>query len=309
MSVLTVTLNPAIDKLYTIPCFEPGGVYRPAETRVYAGGKGINVARVFQALGSGVTATGFLGGGNGEYIRRSLSEASLPEAFVPIAEDSRVCTMILDPAGHTETVLNENGPTVSLAECASLLGRLRELLPASQAVVLSGSLPPGAPAGLYADIVRLAQEEFGVPAMLDASGEALQFGALAKPFMLKPNVQELTALSVDGDGWAGSASALRIKYGVPLALVTGGGRGAVLASADGIWEAAPPVIDLVSTVGSGDSLTAAFVWAWEQGYSLPEALKLGVAAGAANATVYGTGFCTREQIFVMAAKTIVNKLG
>jgi 1-phosphofructokinase family hexose kinase len=308
MSVLTVTLNPAIDKLYTILGFQPGGVYRPTETRVYAGGKGINVARVFQALGGAVTATGFLGGGNGEYIRQSLGKESLPEAFVSIAQDSRVCTMILDPERHTETDLNEIGPIVSLAECESLISHLRELLPASKAVVLSGSLPPGAPAGLYADIICLAQDEFGVPAMLDASNDALQFGALAKPFLLKPNVHELTALSVEGDGWAGSASALRTRYGVPLALVTGGSRGAVLASADGIWEASPPVIDLVSTVGSGDSLTAAFVWAWEQNYSLPEALKLGVAAGAANATAYGSGFCTRSQIFELAAQTRVNKL-
>ena len=308
MPVLTVTLNPAVDKLYTIPGFQAGGVYRPAETQVYAGGKGINVARVYHALGGKVTATGFLGGSNGEYITQSLRDEGIPSAFTVIEQASRVCTMILDPVQHRETVLNENGPTVTPDECRAFLSHLRELLPHYQAVVLSGSLPPGAPLSLYADIIHLAQEEFGIQAILDTSGEALRLGAKAKPFVLKPNVDELTALEVEGDGWASSAQALREKYGVSLALVTGGSRGAVIATDDGIWEATSPPIELASTVGSGDSLTAAFVWAWLRGQGAAESLKLGVAAGAANATVYGSGFCTREQIFALAAKTIVNKL-
>lgn len=309
MSLLTVTLNPAIDKLYTVPGFTAGGVYRPSDTRAYAGGKGINVARVCHTLGGAVIAAGFLGGSNGEYITQSLRHEGIPSAFTAIGQASRVCTMILDPVQHTETVLNENGPSVTNAECATFLTYLRELLPRTEAVVLSGSIPPGAPLSLYADIIQMAQGEFGVPTTLDASGEALRLGAKAKPFLVKPNVDELAALAVEGDGWAGSAQSLRQTYGVSLALVTGGKRGAVLVCDDGIWEAAPPSVEVASTVGSGDSLTAAFVWAWGQGYGPAESLKLGVAAGAANAAVYGSGFCTRDQIFAVAVQTIVNKLG
>ena len=121
-------------------------------------------------------------------------------------------------------------------------------------------------------------------------------------------MHELEALSVEGDGWGRSAQGLREKYGVTLALVTGGARGAVLASAEGTWEAVPPPIEVRSALGSGDSLTAGFVWAWEQDLGHAEALKLGVAAGAANAMVYGSGFCTRDQIFEVASQTTVNKI-
>jgi 1-phosphofructokinase family hexose kinase len=307
--VLTVTLNAAVDKLYTIPGFAVDRVQRPTEMHVYAGGKGINVARAYRTLGGEVTATGFSGGATGEYIQTYLRREGIAAEFVTVTQESRTCTAILDPIGHTETVLNENGPQVSLAECDALVLRLRELLPGHDAVILSGSLPLGAPLDIYAIIIRLAQEELGVKAVLDASGEALQSGVEAKPFLVKPNVHELEALSIGGDGWGGSAQALRAKYGVTLALVTGGARGAVLASAEGTWEAVPPSVQVVSALGSGDSLTAGFVWAWEQGWGHAEALKLGVAAGAANATVYGSGFCTREQIFALASGTTVNQIG
>jgi len=301
LPILTVTLNAAVDKLYTIPGFSVDKVQRPTETRVYAGGKGINVARVYRALGGEVTATGFSGGATGEYIQDSLREEGINTRFVSVANESRTCTAILDPLRRTETVLNELGPWVTPDECVSLLQRLRELLPGHDAVILSGSLPPGVSPDTYAAIIGLAREA-GIKAVLDASGEALRLGVEAKPLLAKPNVH------VAGDGWGGSAQALREKYGVVLALVTGGARGAVLASAEGTWEAIPPSVELRSALGSGDSLTAGFVWAWEQGWGHAEALKLGVAAGAANAMVYGSGFCKRDQIFEVAARTTVNKI-
>jgi len=308
VALLTVTLNAAVDKLYTIPGFAVDQVQRPTLTLAYAGGKGINVARVYRTLGGEVTATGFSGGTTGEYIQTYLRREGIDAQFVIVAQESRTCTAILDPVGRTETVLNENGSQVTIAECDALLQQLRELLPRYDAVILSGSFPPGTPPDIYGAIIRLAQDEFGVKAVLDASRDALRFGVEAKPFLVKPNVHELSALSVGGDGWGGSAQALREKYGITLALVTGGARGAVVASAEGAWEAIPPTVEVVSALGSGDSLTSGFVWAWEQGWDHAEALKLGVAAGAANATVYGSGFCTREQIFELASRTTVNKI-
>ena len=275
--------------------------------RIYAGGKGINVARVYRTLGGEVTATGFSGGMTGEYIKAGVVAEGIDAQFVTVAHDSRVCTAILDPVRRTETVLNENGPQVSPGECDDLFQRLRELLPGHEAVILSGSLPPGVPPDIYAAIIWLAQKA-GVKAVLDTSGEALRLGVEAKPFLVKPNVHELEALSVGGDGWGGSAQVSRDKYGATLALVTGGARGAILASAEGTWEAIPPSVEVVSALGSGDSLTAAFVWAWKQGLGHAEALKLGVAAGAANAMVYGSGFCTRAQIHELASRTTVNKI-
>ena len=308
MPLLTITLNPAVDKIYTVPGFQAGGVFRPTETRVYAGGKGINAARVFHTLGGETTATGFLGGSNGEYVRDSLRGECLVSSFTPIAGESRVCSMIVNPVGKTETVLNEAGPEVTPSECGDFLDGLRELLPAHSVVLLSGSAPASVPPGFYGDIIRLVQE-CGFKIAVDASGEALQAAAVKQPFLLKPNADELKALAVGGDGWGGSVQALREQFGLTLGMITAGPRGAVAASAGGVWQATPPPIDLVSATGSGDSLTGAFLWALEEGWSVPDALKLGVAAGAANATVYGSGFCTRDQIFTLFARTVTEWLG
>ena len=307
MSLLTITLNPSVDKIYTVPGFQAGGVFRPTETRVYAGGKGINASRVYHTLGGHGTAAGFLGGSNGEYISSCLEREGIASAFTSIAGESRVCSMIVDPEGQTETVLNETGPEIAPAECKSFLESLRELLPAHSVVLLSGSAPRSVLPGFYGDIVRLARS-VGIKIAVDASGEALQAAAAGRPFLLKPNADELKTLSVQGDGWGGSARAMREQYGLTLGMITGGPRGAVVVSGEGVWQAIPSPIDLVSATGSGDSLTGAFLWALEEGWPVPEALKLGVAAGAANATVFGSGFCSREQIFTLFAETIVERL-
>jgi len=309
LSILTVTLNACVDKTYTVPGFALDQVHRPTAMVVSAGGKGINVARVYRSLGGEVTATGFLGGSNGDFLRRAMLREGVTPDFVAVAEESRVCIAIMDPIGGTQTELNENGPRITSADGDVLLARLRELLPGRDAVIISGSMPPDTPPALYRDIITLAQDEFGVKAVLDTSGEALALGAQARPFLLKPNVHELSALGITEDGWAESAQSLRRKYDVPLAMVTAGARGAVLAGPEGLWEAVPPPITVVSAVGSGDSLTAAFIWASGNGYNYGEALRLGVAAGAANTTAYGAGIFPRELVFELAARTQVNKLG
>ena len=115
-------------------------------------------------------------------------------------------------------------------------------------------------------------------------------------------------MGVGGDGWAGKRRRSCNKItDVTLAMITGGPRGAVIADGAEVWEAVPPPITVVSAVGSGDSLTAAFVWALLNGYTVPEALRLGVAAGAANALTEASGFCTRAQIFELAAQVRLNK--
>ncbi len=308
MSLLTVTLNACVDKTYTVPGFAVDRVHRPTETLITAGGKGINVSRVFRKLGGETTATGFLGGVSGEWLRRAVEAEGIVPDFVAVSEEARVCIAIMDPAAGTQTELNENGPHIALADCDALFARLRELLPRHTAVVISGSLPPGVPPSLYGDIIRLARDEFGVHAVLDSSGEALVRGAEARPFLLKPNVHELAALGVVESDIGAAAQALRAKYGTAMAMVTDGPRGAALATEGGVWEAVPPPITLASAVGSGDTLTASFTWALQNGYTSEEALRLGVASGAANATTYGAGHFPRVLAFEIAARTVLSVL-
>jgi tagatose 6-phosphate kinase len=306
--ILTVTLNAAVDKTYTVSGFTLGRVHRPVETRVTAGGKGINVARVYQTLGGQATATGFLGGINGNYIQQQLALEGIDDRFIRVAEESRVCIAVMDPLARTLTEINENGPNVTAAECDALLILLRELLPGSGAVILSGSLPPGTPVTLYRDIIYMAQEQFQVPAVLDASGEALAQGITARPFLVKPNLAELAALDVPAREPAEAAQALRAHYGVELALVTAGPQGAVLSGPQGTWLAVPPSVQVLNAVGSGDSLAAGFLWSWLRGDSSAEALRLGVAAGTANTLSDSAGFLDSQSVFDFAARTQVRQI-
>jgi 1-phosphofructokinase family hexose kinase len=306
--ILTVTLNAAVDKTYTVPEFVLGQVHRLTEMRITAGGKGINVARVYRALGGSAIAAGFLGGAHGELILRHLRKEGIDAEFVPVAGESRACMAIVDYSSGAITELNESGPAVTKEDCDRLLGRLRELLPGRAAVILSGSIPPGTPTTIYRDIILLAQEGFGVPAVLDTSGAALTYGVQAQPFLVKPNQFELAALGIACEDWRQAPETLRQRYGVRMALVTAGAQGAVLGTEKGIWQAVAPPVHCFSTVGSGDSLTAGFLWSYLRGSPGPEALRLGVAAGAANVMTYSAGFLESQQVFHLGGRTMLTRL-
>jgi len=310
--VVTVTLNAAVDRTYSIEGFALDRVHRPSESRVVAGGKGVNVARVLRRLGGDALATGFAGGYHGRFVERSLNEEGIPHEFVRTRGESRLCIAIVDPATGTQTEVNENGPTVTLSEVRRLVRRVDELLSRVRPkwVVLSGSVPPGAPDDIYARLIERARDA-GVRTVLDASGGPLSRGVAARPWMVKPNRAEMGHLSGSPPRTveeAGDQCARLVRGGVELVVGTLGAEGALLVSSEGAWHAVPPPVPFVSAVGSGDALVAAMLWSLDRGSTLPDALRLGVAAGAANATVFGAGFCTAEQILGLAPSVSVRDL-
>ena len=312
--ILTVTPNATVDKTYRVDDFALNRVNRPQETMTVAGGKGINVARVYQTLGGGALATGFLGGTQGEIVARELAREGIAGDFVTISGETRVCIAVVDPKSGTQTEVNERGPKATAAEVDALRERFSHLLSHHRfdCVVLSGSLPPDAPDSLYAELIELARGQ-NVSAVLDASGEALRQGIAARPWLVKPNQFELEALfhrpmETAADA-TGAARELRAR-GVENVIVSRGEKGAVLIGASGTWQSRPPQIEFASAVASGDSFVAAFLWAWRHGANPqdPEsALRLATGAGAANAMVIGAGFCSRESIFAQAARSVVTR--
>jgi len=296
--LLTITLNAAVDRTYTIPGFALNRVHRPAGFRAVAGGKGINVARVFKELGGHVVAGGFLGGHNGELIADGLRQEGIPAQFVWTREESRTCIAVIDPDAQTQTEVNENGPTVTAEEVRELIRLFADLLGGVQAVTLSGSLPPGCPDDIYATLISLARDA-GVLCALDASGTPLLKGWRARPDIVKCNNFELSALRADAgtsvDDVTKAALSL-LGEGTHEAIVTLGARGAVAAADGQVWYAPSPKVEFVSAVGSGDAFLAAYMWAKMKGENVPSCLAWGVAAGAANAAVYGAGFCQRHRI-------------
>ncbi|MCL6520066.1 MAG: 1-phosphofructokinase [Armatimonadetes bacterium] len=308
--ILTVTPNTAVDKTYTVENFSIDRVHRPSEWRIVAGGKGINVARVYKELGGEAIATGFVGGHNGEFILEALRAEGLKADFVRTRGESRVCIAILDPVNRTQTELNEIGPSITADEVERLKLKFESLVPGMEFAVLSGSTPPGVPDSIYRDMIEIARQ-YDVRCVLDGNGAPLAEGFKALPFMAKPNIHELSAIVGRQLGTieeAADAACEFVRRGIEMMIVTFGRDGALIATDNIVWRAKSPEINFVSAVGSGDALAAAVVYALSQGATPEEALRLGTAAGAANAMTYGAGFCSREDIYRLAEEVELERI-
>lgn len=281
--ILTVTPNPALD--YTVELDAPldaGAVVRTNGARVDAGGKGINVSQYLRALGSETAASGFLGDPFGRVLADELDDAGLETAFVAVNEPTRLNQTILAPDG--EYKINQDGPHVSEHALDDLLARVREFAPPS--LVVGGSLPPGVRA---ADVNRLAAAGDWATTV-DVGGEML--AELESEYALcKPNREELAAATgmatASVDDCVAAAETLR-ETGYERVIASLGGDGAVLVGPNGAFVADALDVDVVDTVGAGDSLLAGVLAAYDDGADDATALAQGVAVSSRVVGVAGT---------------------
>ncbi|MFC5451560.1 1-phosphofructokinase [Paenibacillus aestuarii] len=283
--ITTVTLNAAIDKTYYVQQFASGGVHRVVRQIAEPGGKGNNVAKVAKLLGADVTATGLIGGSSGSFIETQLAARGIRTSFIRVPGESRVCLNIIDEHTGVSTELLEQGPDIAADHVLALKNTLRSLAAESSVVVLSGSLPPGAPAALYADLIGVIQAA-GAHAFLDTSGAALSSGLEAQPYFVKPNEQELAAWMgrelASEAAWTEAAAKLA-GAGIAQVCVTLGSRGTIAIIDGAAYRVHPPLIQAVNTVGCGDAFVAGMAYAEERGESPLEKLRIATAAAAANA--------------------------
>lgn len=301
--ILTVTLNAAIDKTHLVPEFQAGRVNRPRRVIVVAGGKGLNVARVLTALGRPVLATGIVAGHTGTYIEDCLEAEAIPHEFHRLSQgESRTCLAIVQP-GAALTELNEDGAHVDAREFELFVARYEKLLPAANWVALSGSLPPGLSGEAYVRLMTLARQA-GKRISLDTSGPALGVALTGGPDVVKPNQQEAEAalgFAVTPESVPRALSDF-LALGARTVALTLGGLGAVVANRDEAWFIAAPEVEVVNPVGSGDSFLAGLLTGLNAGAPLPEAARLAVACGSANAAVPGAAACAREHIDTLIAR-------
>jgi 1-phosphofructokinase family hexose kinase len=291
------SVNTAVERLLVVAENRPGAVHRLARSETLAGGKGVNVARVLRQLGGcadlpppagtrPVTAhlIGFLGGPTGVLCAELLAAEGLSGTWIRTSGATRVNEVLVDRA-HPDraTVYNAAGATVALAELAELEAAARARIATAAAVVCTGSLPPGVPAGHYATWVAAAGAA-GAVSLLDTSGPALLAGAAVGPDVVKVNREELAAVSgPGGPGWDVVASWQRA--GTRTVIVTDGSRPALAVTPDGVFVLTPARIDLKSAVGSGDAFTAGLVWSLlaRPAVGWRAHLQLAGACGASNA--------------------------
>jgi tagatose 6-phosphate kinase len=288
--ILVVALNPALDVTHRVDHVDWAGVNRPGEVHVSPGGKGLNVARVLQELGAEVLLAGLAGGTTGNVVRSALRDRNVMAALTQISGETRRTFAVADTGRGETAIFNEPGPRITPGEYAAFLDCYADAVARSSVVVLSGSLPPGLPAGAYADLIRRAARA-GVPALLDTSGDALMLGVAAGPAIVKPNLAELEAAvgralprtgADDGAALtavAGAAEQLR-GAGAAAVVVTAGAGGMLAVTADGCWQVALRPVSGNPT-GAGDAVAAGLARGLSAGSSWPVMLAQAAALGAA----------------------------
>jgi len=294
--ILTLTLNPAIDRNVTVDrlVFEDRAYI--LSTSESAGGRGINASCVIHSFGGRTLAIAVSGGSSGARLEKYLTGCGFPAEIVPIANEIRNNLTITDQQGLT-VKLNEIGPYIGAAELDRLETVVRANLPAAHWLMICGSIPPGVPANFYSKLLKAARGH-GVKTLLDTDGESLVEGLTAGPTAVAPNQQEaerlLSTALLTRTHFLEAASKIR-SMGAESVVLSLGSRGAVGAFQGHLLEAIPPRIDAVCPIGAGDALAAAFVWAMEEKKDFADALRWGVAAGTASARLPGLRFTSLEE--------------
>jgi 1-phosphofructokinase family hexose kinase len=308
--IATVTLNPAFDKTVYVDSLLPHDANRIVKIELDAGGKGVNASRVLKELGSETVALGFVGGSTGSFIEHVLRDEGVPTDFVRIMGHTRTNICIQDADGSPPTMLNEPGPPASKEAIHKLKEKVKEAAAKSYAVIFGGSIVPGIDKDIYHELIHVVDAE-GALAILDADGAPLIEGCAAIPFMIKPNVDEagrLVGAKLQSETDVVAAARQLCDRGVRLVIISMGKNGAIAATADECWRALPPKVDVVSTIGSGDSMVAGIVHTLAKGDSLDQALRLGSAAGAATAMTNGAEIGKRDSILKLLGEVVVQRM-
>ena len=298
--IITVTLNPALDKTLQVPNFTPGRRHRSVDQVTMPGGKGINVARVIKRLGQPVIATGIAGGATGTRIVEALNDEAILNAFVRIRDESRTNTAVLDPTSGLQTEINERGPSVSPQELELFHDKLLYLAKGASICVFAGSLPRGMDTGVYAELVRDVKR-LGVTTIVDTDGEPLRLAMRAEPDIVSPNELEAEELvgqefnDVEDRGQA-VIEMTRLGAGESIMTVRDGCYAHVLDEGPALYRVSVTEQEPRSRIGSGDAFLAGYVAARYGGQPPVECLRYAVACGAESIEHFGAGVLNPDRV-------------
>lgn len=286
--ILTVTLNPSIDVSYVLNELKLDQSNRVQNVQKTAGGKGLNVSRVIHQLSGNVLATGLIGGHFGSFIETKLIQENIPHKFSYIRGESRSCIAILHDNKQTEVL--EKGPEINEQEKEEFLNIFENILNdyPIRVITISGSLPSGLDTTFYSYLIKIASEK-EIPVLLDCSGKTLadSIRAEVKPYLIKPNVQEITELL----DLPQSLTTIQIKDAlldplfedIPIVMVSLGSKGALIKSGNQFYQVTIPKVKAVNSVGSGDSTIAGIAYALDNEQEFTEQIKTGITCGVLNA--------------------------
>lgn len=276
-SIVTVTLNPAIDQTVFVDQLVPSSVHRVSDSQRQAGGKGVNVATMLALGGAAeVVVSGFLGEDNAAIFEQHFSAHGLRDAFLRVSGETRTGIKIVDTRANDTTDLNMTGPAPTAEQCEALKARLVALVEPGRWFVIAGSLPGGVAPAFVGDLIR-ALRSAGAKVVIDSSGAALAAAVETGVDLAKPNEHELAELlGTELNGFDVILNAARQLCGerIPALIVSMGGAGALFLSKDSELLARAPEVNVVSTVGAGDALLAGYLQARQRGDSAVDCARM-----------------------------------
>ena len=308
--IYTLTLNPALDKEYRIPDLALDSVLRAMSLNMDFGGKGFNIARMLAAFGQDSVALGLVGGHAGQLLENGLKGLRIRTDFVHVAGETRTNVSIVSQKSKRYIKVNESGPTILAGETEELLEKIEAAVRAGDWWVLAGSLPPGMLADSYARIINILNAH-DAKAILDTSGEALRLGCAARPYLIKPNLEEmaqLTGRTLDKDAAIEAALTEVHAMGVAHIVLSAGEGRSMWSAGEHKWQAVPPKIEQGNPTGAGDAMLAGIVYRLQAGASLEEAFAWGVATGSAAASMPGTRMPTRMAVELLLKEVVVKEV-
>ncbi len=304
--IVTLTVNPTIDKSTAVGTVASEIKMRCAAPTFDPGGGGVNVSRVVRRLGGESTVVYTSGGAMGDLLTQLLHDDKLTTRAVPINGMTRQNLSVYEESSGLQYRFGMPGPQVTEEEARRCLDAAFETEP--EFLVASGSLAPEMATDFYARLLQRAQDT-GCRVIVDTSGPALESIKGAGAFLIKPNLRELEQLS--GARFQGEkhveqmAQALIHEGWAEVLAVSMGGGGAAFVTADDCVRLRPPVVPIQSKVGAGDSMVGGIVWALAAGKSLQEAIRYGVAAGSAAVMTPGTQLCRAKDVWELYERIAV----
>ncbi|MFI3325525.1 MAG: 1-phosphofructokinase [Clostridia bacterium] len=308
--IITVTMNPAIDKTISVENFEVGTLNRISSSVIDVGGKGINVSKtIANAIHGKTLATGFIGGSTGDMIEKVLNETGIKTDFVRVKGETRTNTKVFSQ-NYPVTELNEQGEIITCEQLAALTEKILSYANKETLFVLAGSIPKGVPKDIYHTITVLVKEK-GSKVVLDADGELFKNSLSALPNIIKPNREELAQYA----GLNEKPTLTQIveiakefiQMGIETVAVSMGKDGSVFINKEKALICPEVPVKVLSTVGAGDAMVAGIAYSTHENLSFEEMIKLSASTSTGAVTTVGTKPPSYELVQDLIKQVVINE--
>ncbi len=309
--ILTVTMNPCIDKTIYLDELEVGAYNRVKNTRIDVAGKGLNVSTVLNHLGEDTLCMGINFRNNGNLLEQTMNSRGLKHHFVYADGSIRTNIKLFEQNSHTMTEINEAGPTVSSSLIDKLIDEIDARLEHTHILVLSGSIPPGVPADIYRRLIRMAHRK-DVKTVLDTAGEPFALGLEEKPFLVKPNSLEFEqTFKKDLKAGKGPLEVARsvIESGVSYLCISMGADGALLLDREHAYRAKALPIEAKGLTGAGDSMVAGMCYALRRHLGSEDMLRYAMACSAGSVRQEGTLLARESDVKELLPQVEIEVIG